>query len=174
MGFLDSVFFRGQSSSVRKGKNIQREREAWERAHSGTGQEVGQSVQPATGQEVLPKTRLYGEAEALRKAGRIHEAELKYLESIEEEEKEGPRAPWRQTGPAPSKYEALAKMYYYTNRDDLALRIMDKYLACCMGCGKDDEQMKRLRANMENSSFKRELIKGWAYSVDDSRDDQAM
>jgi hypothetical protein len=170
MGFLDRMVFRGQTSSVKKNKNIQREREAWEREHSAPGQEAGQ---PA-GQEVLAKTRLFGEAEALRKAGRVREAELKYLESIEEEEKEGPKAPWRQTGPAPSKYEALAKLYYYTNRDDLALGIMDKYLSYCEDCGKDDVQMKRLRESMANGSFKRKLIRGWAYSADDSRDDQAM
>jgi hypothetical protein len=170
MGFLDRVVFRGQTSSVTKDKKMQREREDGQKA----GQGPVQSVRPAAGREVLAKTRLYGEAETLRKAGRVREAELKYLESIEAEEKEGPKAPWRQTGPAPSKYEALAKMYYYTDRDDLALGIMDKYLSYCEDCGKDDVQMKRQRESMANGSFKRKLIRGWTYSADDSRDDQAM
>lgn len=268
MGLLDKTFFRGQTSNVKKGKDIQAEREAWEKeraasarppeAKKGPGMtpqpmprpeleptppvslpdlplDIAPAVQappptppkpepgeepralprvkpkseprdltlidqplpeidmrlpelapapapapapqlaaePAPTTEITAKSRLYNEAEALRKAGRIHEAELKYLDSIKEEEKEGPKASWRQTGPAPTRYESLAKMYYNTNRDDLALQVMDKYLAYCQDCGKDDLRMKKLRASMADSSLKRQIVKGWAYSVDEAGDSQA-
>ncbi len=129
--------------------------------------------EPNPAAEITAKSRLYNEAEVLRKAGRVHEAELKYLDSIKEEEKEGPKASWRQTGPAPTRYESLAKMYYNTNRDELALEIMDKYLSYCNDCGKDDLRMKKLRASMADSSLKRQIIKGWAYSVDEPGSSQA-
>lgn len=205
MGLLDKLVFRGQASDVKKGKDIQREREEWEKERAAAAQKNRQQVEqvptrmveqvttrmdeqvptiPApvagpvseqgSGQEITPKSRLYNEAEALRKAGRVHEAELKYLDSIKEEEKESPKASWRQTGPAPTRYEALAKMYYNTNRDELALQVMDKYLSYCKDCGKEDLRMKKLRASMADSSLKRMLIKGWAYSVDDSGDSQAV
>lgn len=197
MGFLDKLVFRGQASDVKKGRDIQREREEWEKEREAAALKAGQQVEqvptrmveqaPTTpapvagpvseqgsGQEITPKSRLYNEAEALRKAGRVHEAELKYLDSIKEEEKESPKASWRQTGPAPTRYEALAKMYYNTNRDGLALQVMDKYLSYCKDCGKEDLRMNKLRASMADGSLKRMLIKGWAYSVDDPGDSQAV
>lgn len=262
MGFLDKTFFRGQTSNVKKGKDIQAEREAWERERAAAAKppeakkgprmtppsiprpepgppsaprvsppdlavEAAPAAQeppppppkpkvkgeakplprikpksepreltlidqplpeidvplpepmaapappsrtegePAAATEITAKSRLYNEAEALRKAGRVHEAELKYLDSIKEEEGEGPKAPWRQTGPAPTRYESLAKLYYNTNRDELALQVMDKYLAYCQDCGKDDLRMKKLRASMADASLKRQIVKGWAYSVEE-------
>lgn len=85
----------------------------------------------STQQEGTHETRyiagdLYREAEALRKAGRLQEAEEKYIESINSgEAMEG----WRKHGPAPAMYEALAKLYYNSGRDKQALEVLDRYLA---------------------------------------------
>jgi hypothetical protein len=116
---------------------------------------------------------LLEEAEALSKTGRLQEAEAKYLESILEEDKEGPRALWRKFGPASARYEALAKLYYHTNRDSLALQVMDQYLTRCEESGKDDVRMKRLREGMASGGFKRIEIKGWDYPRPDTEAGEA-
>jgi len=103
---------------------------------------------------------LYYEAEALRKAGHLDEAEKKYLGSIRAGEAD---RCWRETGAAPAMYEALAKLYYHTNRDEKALKVLDRYLAFQENIGRSSIEMKMLRERMSKGDFRRMKQKGWNY-----------
>lgn len=71
------------------------------------------------------ETKLYHEAEELRKAGPVKEAEEKYWKSIKEGESS---EEWQKHGPAPAMYRELAKLYYHTGLDKKALEVLNRYI----------------------------------------------
>lgn len=107
--------------------------------------------EPLRGRRYIPG-ELYAEAEALRKAGHFVAAEKKYWASIKAGERS---ADWRQYGPAPAMYEALAKLYYHMRRDQEALGVLDRYLRLQEALGKDDIEMRMLRERMASGKFRR-------------------
>ena len=92
---------------------------------------------------------LYNEAENLRKAGHVKEAEEKYWQSIKVGEKS---EAWQKYGPAPAMYRELAKLYYHTELDEKALEVLDRYMELT---GKNRTDFKTLRERFENEDFRR-------------------
>lgn len=99
---------------------------------------------------------LFYEGEGLRKAGRVDEAEQKYLASIASGEAS---ETWTKYGPPPAMYEALAKLYYHSFRDEAALATLDRYFGLLAGLGKDDPKNMTLRERMARGTFRRVKIK---------------
>lgn len=92
---------------------------------------------------------LYHEAEELRKAGHVKEAEKKYWKSIIEGENS---EEWKKHGPAPAMYRELAKLYYHTELDEKALGVLDRYMDLT---DKNRTDFKTLRERFEKEDFRR-------------------
>lgn len=93
--------------------------------------------------------KLYHEAEELRKAGHVKEAEEKYWQSIKVGEK---TEMWQKHDPAPAMYRELAKLYYHTGLDEKALEVLDRYMDLAT---QKHTELETLRERFANEDFRR-------------------
>ncbi|MCK8826359.1 hypothetical protein MWH25_01180 [Natroniella acetigena] len=97
--------------------------------------------------DYLP-SNIFKKAEEQRIEGNVEKAEELYLKSINTGEltKE-----WQEGNPDHRPYKELAKLYYHTNRDNEAIKALDRYIDLC----NNDSEINDLREKISKREFRR-------------------